>query len=117
VDPVELRSAAACRLRFSVQDTGVGIAPDSKPGLFDAFTQADNSITRRYGGSGLGLAICKRLVGQMGGDIDVDSAAGGGSEFSFTAQLGIAEPISPRVDRSEVANLQVLVVDGNRVCR
>jgi len=114
---VELRSASVCRLQFSVHDTGVGIAPDSKPGLFDAFTQADSSITRRFGGSGLGLAICKRLVEQMDGEIDVYSTPGGGSEFSFTAELGVAESGSSIGERSEVASLQVLVVDDNRTCR
>jgi len=114
---VELRGPSVCRLQFSVHDTGVGIAPDSRPGLFDAFTQADSSITRRFGGSGLGLTICKRLVQQMEGEIDFSSTPGGGSQFSFTAALGIADPVNSIAERSEVAGLQVLVVDDNRACR
>ncbi|MGE4297127.1 MAG: ATP-binding protein [Desulfovibrionaceae bacterium] len=72
-------------LLFSVRDTGVGIAPDKANRVFDAFSQADGSITRRYGGSGLGLAICKHLTSLMGGRIWVESTPGQGSTFYFTA--------------------------------
>jgi CheY-like chemotaxis protein len=113
---LERHGAARCRLRFSVRDTGAGIPPEHQAGLFDAFTQADSSVTRRFGGSGLGLAICKRLVAQMGGAIGVDSRPGQGSEFHFTAELGIGEACVQAGDPLEVAGLHALVADDNPDC-
>jgi CheY-like chemotaxis protein len=79
-------------LRFTVRDTGIGIPVDLQGRLFQAFSQVDSSTTRRFGGTGLGLAICARLAKMLGGDIGVESAAGRGSEFSFTIAYEPGEP-------------------------
>jgi signal transduction histidine kinase len=76
------------RLRIAVTDTGIGMTRDQIGQIFDPFTQADGSITRRYGGTGLGLTIVQRLVGLMHGEITVESEPGVGSSFSFELQLG-----------------------------
>ncbi|GAB3247535.1 hybrid sensor histidine kinase/response regulator [Nocardioides dilutus] len=102
-------------IRFEVVDTGIGIAADDVPRMFDAFSQADSSITRRFGGSGLGLAICQQLVNAMGGSLGVDSELGRGSTFWFTVPLGLAEqPVEPAPrPAADLAGLRTLVIDDN----
>lgn len=83
------KSADTVVLHFAVADSGIGLNPIQQAGLFEAFTQADTSTTRRYGGTGLGLTISKRLVEMMGGTISVSSRVGNGSVFAFTARFGL----------------------------
>ncbi|WP_338758376.1 two-component regulator propeller domain-containing protein [Massilia sp. METH4] len=89
-------------IRFTVEDTGIGIPPAELPRLFEKFEQADATTTRRYGGTGLGLAICHQLVDLMGGDISAHSTPGEGSVFSFTLPLcdGVPPPLAPQVART-----------------
>tara|TARA_R110001599_G_scaffold177127_4_gene369285 strand:- start:12293 stop:18568 length:6276 start_codon:yes stop_codon:yes gene_type:complete len=114
VDIIE-RSEHQLRLQFSVTDTGIGLTTEQQSALFQAFTQADPSTTRKYGGTGLGLAICKNLVDLMGGQIWVESEFGVGSVFRFTLPCGIDEA-RPGISQSQDP-LRVLVVDDNRTAR
>lgn len=112
----ESADAGATCLHFSVKDTGVGIPADKQEKIFEAFSQADGSMSRKYGGTGLGLAICVRLVALMGGKIWVESQPGQGSTFHFTARLALEEASSPRpvpLEPEQLRDLHVLVVDDN----
>ena len=111
--------ADACTVRVEVRDTGIGIPPEVQGRLFQAFSQADSSTTRRFGGTGLGLAICQRLVGLMGGQLGVNSEAGRGSTFWFTLPLARAEAVTAPTSRPPEAlrGLRALVVDDNATNR
>jgi len=105
-------------LRFSVRDTGIGIAPEKLDSIFQTFSQADSSITRKYGGSGLGLAIARRLVELMGGTIWAQSELGKGSMFFFTVRLRVPEEVDAMERKSsELSGLRVLAVDDNATNR
>lgn len=118
---VESHDDGELMLRFSVTDTGIGIPPTQVVSLFDAFTQADTSATRKFGGTGLGLTICKNIVEAMDGEINVISEPDEGSMFTFTARLQVdpdAEAGAQPAVRVEPEKTRVLVVDDNEMaCR
>jgi len=109
------------RIKFSVADTGVGIAPDAQARLLQPFVQADASTTRRYGGTGLGLAISKRLAQAMGGDLGFTSEVGRGSTFFFTIEGDVLESDDPRasrrLDQPFLSGKRALLVDDNATAR
>ena len=118
---VAFEADAGGRLRISVADTGVGIAPDRLGRLFQRFSQADGSINRQYGGTGLGLAICKSLTELMGGEIGVESAEGHGSRFWFTIPAPTCEPAPEAAHEPEsefdARPARILIVDDTPVNR
>jgi signal transduction histidine kinase/CheY-like chemotaxis protein len=106
-------------LKFSVQDTGIGMTAEQAAKLFQPFMQADSSTTRKYGGTGLGLTISKRLAEMMGGEIWVESEQGQGSTFSFTANFGLGKEKAQKIFRpsKDLRGMKVLVVDDNATSR
>lgn len=105
-------------IHFSVQDTGIGISEEQQKKLFQAFSQADSSTTRKFGGTGLGLIISKRLVNLMGGEIWVESTPGEGSDFQFTIKVQEeSAPQTPDKVRPVVAGHSILIVDDNKTNR
>ncbi|MBV9623002.1 MAG: response regulator [Acidobacteria bacterium] len=111
--------SGSVELRFAVTDTGIGIPPDKQGLIFEAFSQADSSTTRRYGGTGLGLAISAQLVELMGGRISLESQPGRGSTFRFNARFGLQEPGAEEQTPGgrTFTDLPVLIVDDNATNR
>jgi two-component system sensor histidine kinase/response regulator len=117
IDLIE-RTGEKVQLKFSVRDTGIGMTKEQAGKLFQPFTQADMSTTRKHGGTGLGLTICRRLVELMGGRVWLESEVGVGSTFYFTVWLGVgAAAGSRRIAPQELSKLRMLVVDDNSAVR
>ncbi|MBM3490485.1 MAG: response regulator [Alphaproteobacteria bacterium] len=113
---LEGRDEAAAQLRFLVADTGIGLAAEAIPKLFQRFAQADASIARRYGGTGLGLAICRNLAELLGGEIGVASELGKGSRFYVKLPFNV-RPVGAAAEEGDIAGLSVLVTDDNETAR
>lgn len=113
------KSISNCLLKFSITDTGIGIEADKIQNLFDAFVQADASVSRRHGGTGLGLSISNNLVHLMGGELSASSQVDKGSTFEFTLPLGIAEEQSDRqfISNEDLQGMSVLLVEDNDTAR
>ncbi|MEM1415499.1 MAG: ATP-binding protein [Myxococcota bacterium] len=119
VDVTRAGDESGYQLRFAVRETGVGIPKDKHAHVFDAFTQADGSTTRKFGGTGLGLAICARLARMMGGELSLESEVGVGSCFAFDATLPEASAPERRRSQAPLADelppLRILVAEDNEV--
>ncbi|MEO8597979.1 MAG: PAS domain S-box protein [Candidatus Solibacter sp.] len=111
------RDGGNATLRVTVADTGIGIPKAAQPHLFDAFTQADNSTTRKYGGTGLGLAIARHLIEMMAGQIGVESEPGTGSTFWFTLPLAVDPASDPTLRDQSLAGMRLLIADRNATNR
>jgi two-component system, sensor histidine kinase and response regulator len=106
-------------IEFEIKDTGIGIPPEARRSIFNAFSQADGSMNRKYGGTGLGLTICKQLCEMLGGSIEVESTTGEGSVFRFRVPLRKGNSPAPSVPirREDLSGLRVLTVDDNETNR
>ena len=111
------RTAERATLRFEVRDTGIGLSADACKRLFQPFTQADASTSRRFGGTGLGLAICRHLVERMDGEINVDSEPCRGSRFHFTLPFGLQPDAQPTAETPELRGTRLLIVDDHPAAR
>ncbi|MBI9091574.1 MAG: response regulator [Desulfobacterium sp.] len=118
-DEAPAADSSQTMLKFSIEDSGIGLSKEEQDGLFQRFTQADSSTTRKYGGTGLGLTICKRLTEMMGGKIFVESESGKGSTFTFTASLGLQTDKKEKVRKlpENFSKLKILIVDDNPTSR
>jgi CheY-like chemotaxis protein/HPt (histidine-containing phosphotransfer) domain-containing protein len=113
---IEQQSEDAVTLHFEVIDTGIGIPSEKQSLIFEPFRQADGSTTRQFGGTGLGLAISQQIVALMGGRLWVESVAGQGSTFHFTASFHVGEPL-PEHTPANIAGMAILAVDDNELNR
>jgi CheY-like chemotaxis protein len=116
----ESQMSNSTSLHFSVKDTGVGIPAEKQKTIFEAFSQADGSMARKYGGTGLGLTICTRLVNMMGGNCWVESQPSQGSTFHFTVQLAVQDTTCARpvlLPPEQLRDLHALIVDDNNTNR
>jgi PAS domain S-box-containing protein len=109
----EVSNSNQATIKIEVVDTGIGIPKEAQTSLFDSFTQADGSTTRRFGGTGLGLAISKQLVEMMGGVLSVNSEPGKGSSFFFSLSLEVVAQDRPNIQSKDLTGLSVLVIDDN----